>query len=209
MSGFDWIAPIYGPVEVVVAGTILQRARAAHLGALKDRRSILSAGEGHGRFAALCNAAHPDTRLTCVEASKRMISAAKRHTGDPPNIEWIPASIPEWRPAPGAHDAIVTCFFLDCFGPESLGRVVDSLASGASRDAIWINVDFSVPPRGIIRWRARACLWLMHTFFRSACGIKARQLAPVAPELKRHGFERVDAKSFNFGFVTSTLWQRS
>ena len=208
MSGFDWIAPYYSPLEVFVAGTILQRARAAHLDALAGRQAVLSAGEGHGRFAALFARAHPNARLTCVEASGPMIEQARRRTGDRPNLEWIQATLPEWQPRTGAHDAIVTCFFLDCFGPATLPRVVDVLARGASRDALWLHVDFSVPARGFSRWRARACLLLMHAFFRAGCGIDARRLEAVAPELARHGFKRVDARSFNHGFVTSTLWRR-
>jgi ubiquinone/menaquinone biosynthesis C-methylase UbiE len=209
MSGFDWIAPFYGRIEFATAGTILQRARAAHIERLAGRKSVLSAGEGHGRFAALFSTVHPRTSLTCVEASDRMIAAARRQTGDPANIEWIHASLPGWQPAPGAFDAIVTCFFLDCFGEESLPAVVDSLARSATRDALWLHVDFSIPPRGVVRWRARTCLALMHAFFRVGCGIDAKRLQPVAPELARHGFTRVDSKTFNFGFVTSTLWRRA
>ena len=208
MSGFDWIAPVYGPLETLVAGNILQRARAAHLDVLGGRRAILSAGEGHGRFAALFATAHPDSRLTCVETSAKMIEHAKRRAGGRGNIEWVHASLPEWQPRPGAYDAIVTCFFLDCFGEQSLPGIVDTLARGATRDAIWVNVDFSVPRGGLVRWRARICLALMHAFFRVGCGIDARRLQPVAPELARHGFRRIDAKSFNFGFVTSTFWRR-
>lgn len=208
MSGFDRIARFYDPLETVLAGGILERARRAHLGALEGRRSILSAGEGHGRFAALCSAAHPTARITCVDASGSMLERARHRVGDRANVAWVHAVLPDWRPAAAAHDAIVTCFFLDCFGPESLPAVVDSLAQGATRDAVWIDVDFSVPPRGFARWRARACLALMYAVFRRTCGIAARRIAPAGPELARHGFAPAATKHFNLGLVSSTLWRR-
>jgi len=208
MSGFDRIARIYDPLERAVAGSILQRARAVHLPMLAGRRSILSAGEGHGRFAALCAATHPDVQLTCVEASGPMIARARQRTSGSPKIEWIHTTLPSWRPQPGAHDAIVTCFFLDCFGPGSIAAVVDGLASGAVGDALWLNVDFAIPPGGLARWRARACLAVMHAFFRATCGIEARRLEPVEPHFGRHGFKLVDEKPFNAGLVKSTLWHR-
>jgi cyclopropane fatty-acyl-phospholipid synthase-like methyltransferase len=208
MSDFDWIAAIYGPLEIIIAGRILQRARAAHIDALAGRQSVLSAGEGHGRFAALCARAHPDAQITCVDASEAMLAQARRRTGASGNVRWIHAALPGWRPEADAHDAIVTCFFLDCFGPATLPAVIDSLAHGASRNAIWLHVDFELPPRGVARLRARACLALMHAFFRIGCGIDSRQLEPVAPHFARHGFKRADAKSFNLGLITSTLWSR-
>jgi len=209
MSGFDGIAPFYGTMEQLLAGGILQRARAAHLGSLTGCRSILSAGEGHGRFAALCTAAHTETLLTCVDASAPMLAHGRRKVAPGAKVDWVHAALPEWRPRAGAHDAIVTCFFLDCFGPEELDVVVDSLAHGASRDAIWINVDFSIPLRGFPRWRARGCLWLMYAFFRRVCRLEARTLAPVAPALGRHGFSPASTKRFNLGLVESTLWRRN
>ena len=208
MSGFDRIARFYDPLERIAAGSILQQARTAHVDALAGRRSILSAGEGHGRFAALCAAAHPESRLTCVEASGLMIARARRRTGESANIEWIHAALPAWLPRHGAHDALVTCFFLDCFGPGLMPSVVDVLAGGASGRALWLNVDFAIPSHGIARWRASACLTLMHAFFRAACGIDARRLEPVAPHFARHGFRLVDEKHFSAGLVKSTLWHR-
>ena len=49
---FDALAPHYDWMEALLAGRRLERARAAQLDALAGRRRVLSAGEGHGRFAA-------------------------------------------------------------------------------------------------------------------------------------------------------------
>jgi len=53
---FDRLAPHYDWLEALTAGGLLQRVRTACLGELAGRRRILSAGEGHGRFAAACAA---------------------------------------------------------------------------------------------------------------------------------------------------------
>ncbi|HWA87590.1 MAG TPA: class I SAM-dependent methyltransferase [Opitutus sp.] len=226
LANFDRLAPHYDWLEALTAGPRLQRARTALLGELAGRRNILSVGEGHGRFAAACTARFPDARLTCVEASARMIARARRRLaarsqtnpdGRSPsrtaapvagNVIWHQADVLAWTPPPEKFDAIATCFFLDCFAPRDLTAVVAKLARGAARDALWLVVDFAVPARGLARHRARFVHALMYAFFRVATRLPARSLTPPDDLLAAHGFQLATRREFEWGLIRADLWRR-
>lgn len=206
---FDRLAPHYDWMEAFLAGDRLQRARTAWLGELAGRRRILSVGEGHGKFAAACRARFPEAELTCIEASPAMGTRARRRLGaDAKNVNWHCGDLLAWEGG-GAFDAIVTCFFLDCFPPETLAAVVEALARRAAPDAIWLLVDFTLPPRGLARWRALAVHGLMYAFFRRVTGLPARRLTLPDDLLRRQGFTPAGRREFEWGLVRSEVWRRS
>jgi len=205
---FDRLAPHYDWMESWLAGERLQNARTAWLGELRGRRHILSVGEGHGRFAAACVDRHPAAPLTCVEASAGMLARAQRRLGPAAaRVRWHRGDVFAWEPTT-KFDAIVTCFFLDCFPPDMLPIVVGRLASWAAPDAIWLVVDFTLPPHGPARWRARAVHSLMYAFFRRIVGLPARRLTPPDDLLRAHGFHLATRRKFDWGLMQADVWRR-
>ncbi len=209
-AGFDWLAPIYGGMEMLAAGRVLQQARACWVAQLKDRRRILIAGDGHGRGAAGIAQVFPDAEIAVVEASAAMIAAGRRHVtataGCQARVSWIHADIREWSPA-GVYDAIVTQFFLDCFAPESLAQVVNRLAAAAATNAIWLLTDFAIPESpGWRRTRARAIHRLMYFFFRHATGLEASFLTPPDRLLQEAGFVMGARRTFDAGLIHADWW---
>lgn len=210
---FDRLAPHYDWLEALTAGNRLDRARQAWLPELRDRPRILTVGEGHGRFAAACRARFPNVELVAVEASAAMLRRARRHFArrglDANQVTWIHASWPEWTPAPATFDAIVTCFFLDCFPPETLPRVIGSLAAGATNDAVWVNVDFAMPDRGFARWRALAAHRLMYGFFRAVTRLPASRLTSPDTLLAARGFQLAQRREWDWGLIRADHWRRA
>ena len=205
---FDRLAPHYDWMEALTAGGRLQAARTAWLEELRDRRHILSVGEGHGRFGTACSGRFPHAELTCVEASSRMLARAQsRADGHRARIHWHCADVFQWEPA-GRFDAIVTCFFLDCFPPDALAEVIAKLAACASNDACWLVVDFAIPARGFARWRASIVHALMYAFFRRTVNLPARRLTPPDDLLRARGFALAGRREFNFGLLRADLWRR-
>ena len=206
---FDWLAPHYDWLEALTAGRLLQEARTAWLEKLAGCHRILSVGEGHGRFVAACAARFPQAEITAVEASPRMLARARRRTPGPAgHVQWICSDVREWI-APGQYDAIVTCFFLDCFTPDMLAGVVNQLAESAAPGAVWLVVDFAVPPRGLARWRAQAVHAMMYGFFRLATGLPARCLTPPDKLVREHGFVLESRREFEWGLLRADLWRRA
>src|SRR4051812_20630121 len=74
---FDVLAPHYRWMELLLAGEKLQRCRTAFLKEVADARDVLIVGEGHGRFLVECRRRLPDARITCVDASERMLEVAR------------------------------------------------------------------------------------------------------------------------------------
>ena len=205
---FDRLAPHYDWLEAATAGGRLQRARTQWLDALKGRLRILSVGEGHGRFAAACLTRFPEAELTCVDASAAMQAVAQRRCqGLSGRVYWENREILAWQP-PRKYDAIVTCFFLDCFPPETLAAVMNHLAGAATEDAVWLHTDFAMPEKGLARLRSQAVHALMYAFFRVFTALPARKLTAPDREFARHGFERSRRADFEWGLIRAELWQR-
>lgn len=206
---FDRLAPHYDWMERVSAGRLLQRARTTWLDALASRQRVLSAGEGHGRFAAAFTQRFPSASLTCVDASAGMLAVARRRAdrlGAQPTL--VHAALPQWSPPQERFDALVTHFFLDCFPPADLERVIATLARAATDDAVWLVTDFAIPDRGLRHWRARAAHAAMYAFFRTAVSLPARQLTPPDDMLRAHGFRLAGRRDLSLGLVRADLWHR-
>jgi ubiquinone/menaquinone biosynthesis C-methylase UbiE len=208
---FDALAPHYDWMEAVLAGPRLQSCRTAWLGELTGCRDILTVGEGHGRFAVACAQRHPSARLMCVDASAAMLARARRRAetaGVATRLSWEIATLPAWTPPAAAFDAVVTGFFLDCFPPETLARVIASLAAATRPGACWIVADFAVPESGAARWRARTVHALMYGFFRLATRLSARRLTPPDALLESHGFALLGRRKSEWGLLQADLWKK-
>ncbi len=212
-AGFDLLAPHYRWMEWLLAGRKLQRCRTAFLGQLPQPRRTLLLGEGNGRFLAELLRRHPRTKFTCVDSSLRMLECLRirlaRLNLDTAAGEFVHADALDWSPPADRHDLIVSHFFLDCFRPDQLARLVPALARSAVPDARWLLADFCEPPAGWTRWRARAILWSMYLFFRAAARLPATRLTAPDDLLRHAGFALVERRSFDWGLLHSDLWSNA
>lgn len=209
---FDTLAPHYRAMELLLAGNLLQRCRTAFLPETLGCRRALLLGEGPGRFLAELLRLNPRVEVTCVERSPKMVAAAQlalRRAGmDAAQVHFLPEDALAWDPPWAAFDLVATHFFLDCFPPEDLARLIPKIAQAATPDALWLLSDFHQPERGWQKWRAQAILALMYAFFRRAAGLSARRLASPDPLLKAEGFHPTRRIHLNFSLLHSTLWRR-
>ena len=208
---FNLLAPVYRGLEFLLAGGLLQRSRTAHLDAVRDVRQALLLGEGPGRFLEALLRAHPHITVTCVEQSRGMIRAARRHLGEAElaRVRFEQADALHWEPPAARYDLVVTNFFLDCFSPQELDRVVAKAAGAAAPGARWLLADFREPESGWRRWRGRAVLAAMYAFFRPATGLSARRLTPPDAFLARAGFRLKARRLASFGLIHADLWERN
>lgn len=209
---FDTLAPHYRNLESILAGNRLQRCRTAFLAETASSRRALLLGEGPGRFLGALLRANPRVQVTCVERSPRMIQAARRAITrqglNDERVRFQQQDALTWRPPHSAFDLVVTNFFLDCFRPDELARLVAKVAASATEDARWLLADFRVPERGWQKWRAKAVLALMYAFFRFTTGLSAARLTPPDGLLEAAGFRRAERRLANCGLLHSDLWRR-
>ena len=209
--GFDPLAPHYRWMEFVLAGNKLQRCRTAFLSRANQARNILLMGEGNGRFLIECRRRLKQARITCVDNSGRMLESARQRLVrcglSPSAIEFIQADALAWSPPSRAFDLIVTHFFLDCFQPHQLERIVALLAGAARPGATWLLADFQIPPAGFSRCRAKLIHWSMYRFFRVVTGLPAMELTAPEPFLNAHGFSLQERQCSEWGLLHSDYWQ--
>ena len=206
---FERLAPHYTWLETVLAGSRLQRCRTTWVEKLAGCERILIAGVGHGHFLRTLARRFPSAHITSVDASAGMVARARRCAENRGGrLEFVHASLPDWQPRASGYDAIVTHFFLDCFAPAQLADVVAVLAQAARPSARWLISDFSIPPHGWRRQRARAIHAAMYAFFRPVTGIHARRVTPPDDLLRAQGFELRQRKTHELGLLQSDFWSR-
>lgn len=210
---FDVLAAHYRWMELVLAGGKLQRCRTAFLGQVSHRQNALLVGEGNGRFLVDCRRRLAHARITCVDASARMLTSARRRLEKAPlsldKVELIHADALGWQAPKGKFDLIVTHFFLDCFRPEQLREVIKLLATAGTSDASWLLADFHIPPAGFRRSRALIIHWLMYCFFRVVTGLPGKCLSVPDAWLEECGFKLEARKLSDWGLLHSDRWERN
>ena len=210
---FDRLAPHYRWMEWLLAGGKLQRCRTAFIRQIPAPRHVLMLGEGNGRCLVELLRAHPAASIVCVDASARMLSCAharvRAHGFGEARIEFIHADVLCWQPPVEQFDLLVSHFFLDCFTAEQLAALVPRLAAAAAPDARWLLADFSEPPSGLAKWRARWILRAMYFFFRRVAGLSASHLTPPDAFLERGGFSLCERRLSEWGLLHSDVWRRA
>lgn len=208
---FDRLARHYRWMEAVLAGGLLQRCRVRWFSEVRDASRVLLAGEGNGRMLEACASAFPSCSFTVLDQSARMLAQGRRRwerLGGKQAILFQQADLRDWRIDQPDFDLVVTNFFLDCFSPEELTRVIANLSAAASPEARWLVADFTVPPGGWRRARARVVLALAYRFFRLATGISARRITSPDEALREAGFVLRRREHFNHDLLHADLWIR-
>jgi len=209
-SGFDYLARLYRPLEYLAFGRDLERARFVHLSHLQNCRSILVLGEGDGRCLARLVQFVPQARIDCFDSSSAMLASAYRRiagseaTG---RVTFRQADLLTHALPAARYDAVVTCFFLDCFTAAQAETLIAGIKRSLQPGALWLWADFALPAQGYRRLRARAWLALLYSFFRWQTGLSARELPPVESLLASHGYVALAECSFQQGLLRSVIWR--
>jgi len=143
---------------------------------LEDAQHVLTLGEGDGRFVTELIRRNPAVHVDCVEASGQMIDRARARLPREAQVTFHHADVRSWQFPQARYDAVVTCFFLDCFSDETLSRLIPSIAASIRSGGAWLVAEFRQPPKGIPAWRARLWLEAMYFFFRRTTQLEARRL---------------------------------
>jgi len=209
---FDILAPHYRWMEFILAGEKLQRCRTAFLDEIPGARNILLLGEGHGRCLVECCRRFSKARITCVDASERMLAEAgrrlMRRNPEAAHVKFIQADVLNWMSTDETYDLIITTFFLDCFRPDQLEQIIPRFAACATPDANWLIADFQTPSAGLQRIRSRLILWTMYAFFRTITRLPTNKLTAPDVFLKHAGFTLHCRTESEWGLLHSDWWRR-
>jgi ubiquinone/menaquinone biosynthesis C-methylase UbiE len=211
-AGFDRLARFYRPLEYLAFGRDLERARNCFVDELRSCRNILVLGDGDGRFLARLVEAAPGARIRCLDSSRDMLALAAARISDTEartRVSFEQCDVLSARFEPAAYDAVAMLFFLDCLTPQQVEAMESAIRPSLVEGARWLFADFVLPPRGFLRWRARAWLGVLYPFFGWTTALAVRSLPPSEEILMRGGFRRVAFRDFQGGFVRSALFELS
>ena len=166
-ANFDSVARWYRWLEYAAFGRALERCRFALLPALEDARRVLILGEGDGRFLKKLLSINSIAQIDVVEASAGMMKLARGRLSNEEarRVKFHLADARNWDFPEAEYDAIVTCFFLDCFSIETLAHLMPSVAASIRPGGDWLVAEFRQPRKGISALRARLWLETMYFFF--------------------------------------------
>jgi ubiquinone/menaquinone biosynthesis C-methylase UbiE len=207
---FDRLVSVYRALEFLAFGPALEQARFCFLDRLRDCRSVLVLGEGDGRCLARLLRAAPGAQVTCVDLSAAMLAraASRLDAAGCARVRFVQADLLQSPLPAGRFDAVVTCFFLDCFTSGQVEALVAAIAAQLTPDAFWLWADFRLPERGPARWRAQVWLVLLYAFFRWQTGLTTRALPPAEELIGRTGFVPQACRDFQLGLVRSVLFSQ-
>lgn len=209
---FDRLAPYYRWMELMLAGGKMHRCRTAFLGQIPAPKQILLLGEGHGRSLVEYRHRFAEAQITCVDASERMLTQARRklarHNLEANQVEFIHADALNWTPRTHHYDLLVTNFFLDCFRPDQLEQIIFKIATGSTPDANWLLADFQTPGAGWKGLRSRLILRLLYVFFRMVTRLPAHRLTKPDLLLTDGGFKLRHRIENEWGLLHSDWWSK-
>lgn len=207
---FDRVARPYRWLEYISFGPFLERCRNTQLAHLHGVHHALVLGDGDGRFLARLLAAAPSLTVDAVDSSRSMLAIlARRIRRSAPysahRICLHHADVLNWGPA-GSYDLIVSHFFLDCFFPDELERLVDRLLPHALPGAQWIISEFAIPRNAVAAYFARRIIGLLYRAFGLLTGLPVRTLPDYAAPLLQRGLVLTHDRRFLAGLLCSQLW---
>jgi len=206
---FDALAPHYRWIEAITFGPLLQWCRTAFLTEMLTSRRALVLGDGNGRFLADLLAANSRVVVDAIDISPAMVRLARQRIRASERV-WFHMADARLASFPHArYDLIVTNFFLDCFGPRDLERLIPALADALEPGGQWVVGDFRLPAHGWPRIGGRAALAVMYAFFQMATRLPAQKLVDPDPLLRSAGLRLVDEKTRLGGFLSARLWVKS
>jgi ubiquinone/menaquinone biosynthesis C-methylase UbiE len=206
---FDSLAAFYHTIERMVFGANLHQCRVAWLPRVADCRRVLVLGEGDGRFLAEFLPACPLAKVEVCDFSHGMVALTRQRVRDDPRVTFHVGDARTLDFPSGHYDLVVTNFFLDCFPAEQLEPLIRRLSDTLSPGGRWIVGDFRCEGTGAGRTRAACKLAVMYAFFRLTTRLPAKSLADPNPFLLANGLERVEEVTWQGGFLSAALWQRS
>ena len=207
---FDRLARVYRMLEYLAFGHDLERARFCFLEKLRGCREILVLGEGDGRCLERLVRIATAARIDCLDFSPAMLARAARRLPDEarPRVAFRQADLLVADLPTGRYDAVVTLFFLDCFTPEQTADIVRRVAASLQPGARWLWADFTLPPHGLARLRARVWVAILYAFFRWETGLPARVLPPADELILAAGFRREAEQGFQWGLLRSAVFSQ-
>ena len=198
--GFDAIAFAYDTLTRIVFGRAIAKSQLQYLKLLGERSHVLVLGGGTGWWMNDFLQANPNTRITFIDASQKMIRIAESGLHVKDRVDFINGThqnVPNKK-----YDAVVLFYFLDLFTNEELPQLTQLINNKITIGGLWLVSDF-VNHRP---WH-NALLKIMYIFFKGVAGLKTQSLPEWQVHLRNQGLIQSEHTTFYNGFIYSSVYK--
>ncbi len=200
-KGFDRLSRFYDLVVRLVFGQAIWQAQVALIREVNNKKHWLILGGGTGWILEDIFEAHPNARVTYVEASQKMIDQAKKRKLKG-SVNYILGSLDQ-LPKGENYDVVMTAFFWDMFSTDESLKMKASIGQHLKNDVIWLLADF----KNTDIWRQRVLLKVMYGFFRVTCRIEASVLPDFDKIFEKGKYEVLFCETFYHGMIQSAIYK--
>ena len=175
---------------------------------LADSQRVLTIGEGDGRFVADLVRRFPQIEVDCLEGSSEMIARARARLPPAAKVNFYHVDALNWEYPVEIYDAVVTCFFLDCFTDQTLQEWMPRVVNSSKPNGKWVVAEFREGFCGAKRLSSRFWLKVMYRFFGWATGLEAKQLPDWEGSLNELGYSCFERAETVNSMLHCSVWQR-
>jgi len=175
---------------------------------LADSQRVLTIGEGDGRFVAELVRRFPHIEVDCLEGSAAMIARARARLPSAAKVNFYHVDALNWEYPVEIYDAVVTCFFLDCFNDKTLRKWMAKAIHCSKPAGKWLVAEFREGVGGLERLSSRFWLKVMYWFFGWTTGLEARQLPGWQGLLGELGYICFEKSETSNSMFHCSVWQR-
>ncbi len=210
VDGYNRLSYFYRLLEFVAFGRALDRARVSLLLQLPELDSLLSLGDGDGRFLSKFLEGQPNCRVTSIDQSSAMIRLQRRRI--PKSVadalvDFQVADVGNVCFERGRFNAVSVLFFLDCFSEKELTRLLERVIPWVAPGGFVYFADFVLPKSGWQRIRARFYIRVMHLFFRWCTGLENNRLVDIASCLEKLELALIEERFSNLGLIRTAIYR--
>lgn len=211
-QGYDRIAFSYDFVAGFFSFNQINKSQLAFLSHLSDRSTCLILGGGTGYFLQQLLEIHSTIQVTYVDASVKMIAAAKQRIQ-----KKIPAALDrvafickevesfEWQ----KYDVIVCNYFLDLFDPVYIKVLAGKFKQHLhSRGVVYIT-DFHInESHRVLRWSTILGLKILYCLHKCIIKTGSSKLSEIETIMVEHNFLILRSKDYLKGILKCSLYGR-
>ncbi len=208
LNNFNSLARPYRWLEYGVFGRALERCRFNLIDHLAGSQRVLTIGEGDGRFVAELVRQFPHIEVDCLEGSAAMIARARARLPPAAKVNFYHVDALNWEYPVEIYDAVVTCFFLDCFNDKTLRKWMAKAIHCSKPAGKWMVAEFSESVDGLESLSSRFWLKVMYWFFGWTTGLEARQLPGWQGLLGELGYICFEKSETSNSMFHCSVWQR-
>lgn len=207
----DRIAQWFELAERLSFWNALEQRRFAYLNRLKESRRAILCGEGDGRFLVALLEANPAIEITYIDSSRGMMRIAERRVRGldrtrRSRVNFHCGNVMEFVPPHRDYDLVATHFFLDCFAPMEVSRLIARMNQWTHPRAKWLVSEFHYGESAFGRLWTSIVIRGVYAAFGALTGLRVNQIPRYAPLFLSAGFRLQESDMALGGLLISELW---